>query len=1035
MELPGNVKGSVINPVNIPFRDVAQLFYIISDTLNLNNNIRLIPNTCIDLIPRVVHIDLSENKSPYEFSSNPSWKGIYFAKYDIKYPQAFDYTHQLSFDQNVIQSFTSTDKTHAWIAPGGLFLLSDYTFSPADKGKFNTFPGNPGHYYLKVESSNIFSSFFKGSVKIPLISETTDFPFTIPISYDGFQTGYLDETLDGKSFVFNEAGGEEQKLNFTINRAVFSNKERLDLNVTIDWPFLNISFKNLDGLKVYGNSEIGFNKPGGAASLTQQIRTNLKGYPITIDYIGCGRQANLYAFGTSAKIVMGDDVAGENGPPVANLYSIAENKLLTGQYVASAKSDSTVLPAGNNSSSLGGSDVGIATPGKVTDNESQVLEAINKVTVSSQDVSSVFTQPTATNTNNLSATVNSPTEKPSNLTLAQEEKLKKVVYLVSKRLSEPLASKAGEVTGKIADELKSLTDTTIGKIQTYAHLVIDPIQKELTASLGGTEVGSAVAEICSYTLSESLKSVTNALQIYLDTAIITPLRNSGSTLVYNATGSTLYSMSVDVLQDGKDFDFRNSLNKAIEAAASNFDINKIKAQLNDKAKTFATTFLDANNLLAIIKTGISKKLQEIAEAKAKELVSGYVNNQLSSGGSKQIADNVMNNVKFDFSNLGDKLKNGRIDQIIKLDPSYIKVQTSVADFEGMVKFYDNDPTWGNSWQANISATIKVAPNFTAGVRYINGTKSNGNSGDYKFWLLKLSAQGLNIPMSPLPVSFDGAEGLVYHHMKKMSADQYLPDPDTKYGVGLRAFFFDTPGKGATVVFNVGLELAFMERGFIMQLDGQADVGNTIEGGKVVKSIITAKGLMQYNSEEKHFLANLSATLNTSPWLCAGGEFNLDIYENKWQVSLGTRDNPIMMRLLCKDFLTAKSWLMINQNGIDLGLVNKCNIDLSTPWIGPSACQIKGYVKIDFEFGATTVIIWKPQFGVQEAKVWLDLLVALGIEYKTFFNSGNMVIASVGLGGSLAFGTMPQTYLRGKMYGNVTVMNCGIGFDMDVDKTF
>jgi hypothetical protein len=555
MELPQNVKGSVVNPVNIPFRDVAQVFYIISDTLNLNNNIRLIPNTCVDLVPRVVHIDLSDDKSPYEFSSDPSWKGIYFAKYDIKYPETFDYTHQISFDQTVVQSFTPTTKTHSWIAPSGLFLLSDYTFSPDDNGKFNTFPGKPGQYYLKVESSNIFSSFFKGSIKIPLISETSDFPFTIPISYDGFQTGYLDEALDGKAFVFNEAGGEEQKLNFTINRAVFSNRERLDLNVTIGWPFLNVSFKNLDGLKVYGNSEIGFNKPGGAASLAEQIRTDLKGYPITIDYIGCGRQANLYAFGTSAKIVMGEDVAGENGPPVANLYSIVENKLLTGQYMASANADSPVIPASNNNSSLGGSDVG-AAPDKGIDNESQILEAINKVSVSSQDASSAFAQPAITNANNQSDPA--PSVKSYNLTPAQDEKLKKVVYLVSKRLSEPLASKAGQVTGKIADELKSLTDTTLNKVRVYAHLMIDPIQKELTVSLGGTEIGSAVAEICSYTLSESVKSVTNALQVYLDTAIITPLRNSGPTLVYNTTGSALYSFSVDVLQNGQDFDFHNS---------------------------------------------------------------------------------------------------------------------------------------------------------------------------------------------------------------------------------------------------------------------------------------------------------------------------------------------------------------------------------------------------------------------------------------------------------------------------------------------
>jgi hypothetical protein len=1040
MELPKKVKGTMVSPVNIPFVNASQLYYII-DTVNLINNIRIVPNTEVNLLPRVVHIDLSEKKSPFDFAADPSWKGIYFEHYDILFGTSVDNYKQLSFNTNIIQSFTPTEKTYAWVVSTGLFLLSDYTFKAGDKGRFNTFPGDLGVYYLKSENSTVFNGYLKGSIKIPIVSETKDYTFTIPISADGFQTGYLDESLDGIRFLFNEAGGEEQKLNFTVNRAVFSDKERLDINVTIEWPFLGVTFKNIDGLRLYGNYNIGFNQPNGATSLAEQIRSTFKGFDITIDFLGCGRQGNMYAIGTSAKILMGEDISGENGPPVSNLYSIAENKLLDGIVIATGTTDENSIPLNQGTSSAGsGTGTGEKQDEGTTD-ESKFVETLENITVTDQtaELQTIFAETTTPPANDGQYQVTQPTSDIHQLTSEQEGKLRKLIFSLSKQISAPLASRATQVTGSIADRIKVVKDSAVAGIRLYAGKVIDPIKRDMQSSFSGNDIAVAVIDICAYTLNESVNAILDNLNTYIDTAIIIPLRNSGANLVYNTTNSFLYSISYDVITSNGSFDFRSSLDKAVNAVAQNFDINKVRTQINAKAQTFAKTFLDGDNLLNIIKSSVIKKLAELAEVKIKNAAADYIAAQIGSSEAGAIAKSVLNNVKFDFSNLGDKLKSGRIDKIIKLDPSYIVIKTSVADIEGMVKFYDDDPEWGNSWQATLGATIKIAPSFSAMVRYINGSKpkedpTGQNAGDFKFWFLQVRAKGLNVPMSPIPITFDGAEGLVYYHMKKINIGSYLPDPDTKYGVGLRAFFFDTPSTGSLIVFNVGLELAFIEGGFIMQLDGQADIANLYQGGQFVKSIISANGLISYNSVEKHFLASLNAHLNTAPLICGEGEFITDITPDQWHVAMGTREQPVMIQLLCKDILYAKSWFALNSSGLDLGFNLGYKVNIESPWLGPKACRVRAYAYAGFDFGVETVIFWKPAFGVQEAKIWMDFKAGLGVKYETFFHDGDLDFASVELSGNVDFTTVPATHVKGTLHGEISVLGFGIGLEMGVDKT-
>jgi hypothetical protein len=86
-------------------------------------------------------------------------------------------------------------------------------------------------------------------------------------------------------------------------------------------------------------------------------------------------------------------------------------------------------------------------------------------------------------------------------------------------------------------------------------------------------------------------------------------------------------------------------------------------------------------------------------------------------------------------------------------------------------------------------------------------------------------------------------------------------------------------------------------------------------------------------------------------------------------------------------------------------------------------------------GATTIVLWQPQFEVEEAHVWVDIYVGIGVKYKCTFSNGNLTIASVNVGGELLFTTIPETKLTGEAHGKITVLNQSFGFDLKVKQKF
>lgn len=1127
VELPSTIKGSKENIMSVPFTNKQDLFLIEMQGQELSNKIRLIKQTQIDLGPQAYTIDFSEKVSPGKFANDVNWKGVYFSNYSLNYPEDLDDNNQINGQKFIKHDLFTVDVTEykSWATSKGLQFYVDYNFDETDIGYFNTFPSQFKHLKVDIENSILTDGIFNGAIKIPVIDEAKDFTYYVPITDDGFKEGFLDEDLTGKDFVYNADGGE-QVMTITINRAVFQNKKWLDMNIDIDWPFTTIKLEALNHFRIWGNYEIGFVQPKGIASLVVQKQGDVNEFKITMDYIGCGRDGDLYAIGTSADIIMGEDVAGDEGAPKANLYSISKNALLKGTHGYGTRDDyinTTITESSQSGLGQGGFDVGVQNDMENLDSIANVVdqylrtqeEALKNQLAS--EATNIVSNIVGASSDNQNSTldVTNPYNNNTNYDLAVDkdpltvtkEDLYLIIDVISVFLKEEQKAKIDELKEfigtlpielipEIYEQLKDLdgfikmilkgkVDEYIAKINTKITTetnkvktkvvkyieekrdtlilanVIPPVE-QIINELGKTAI-DAVGDISDKIDEEKIinsiinsardaivdeiaASVTKSVKDNLTDPFVAFVDTSVNNRITGFVDSTLSSLGYALIDD-QSFEAING-DKILDDAADlipsilgDFQtafIGKngemIVQRISDLVEESVTNFDWGHVGSQMVEELIAECAIAVLESEALEQIGEFVDEALGEATS-EIIGQLGENVSLDLDNVGEKLKNGEIGKIVKFDPSYIKVKTSVAVFEGYVNFTDDDPIWGDSWQAEIVATITIDPTFTVNAKYINGTSSYNAEDEYKYWFLELGVKGLGIPLASLPLVFDGASGRVYHHMSKTEpgSTEYLPDVKTRFGVGLQVDLFDQASSGDVLMFNVGLEVAILEKGFIFEMYGNAWVANNIEDGIVKDAVVIASGYLMFNTAEKHFLANLTALIEVKPLICAGGEMNVDISKGAWRVAIGTREEPFYLDLFCMGSPFIQSWFDINQDRLDAGLIVTIDIKAESPWIGPSFCKVKPWAKIYFQMGTTAIIYWKP-FAIGEARVWIDLYVGVGVDSKCV-RSKSFTIAAIAIGGELMFQTIPETRLQGSAYGRVTLLGMTVGFDLEVDETF
>lgn len=315
-----NVKTNDGNPYKVSFNNQGSLYYIEASSLlsNATNHIQPIDNLKFGFMPKSAVIDLSESTSPDKLSGLPNWKGLYFPEYQVRFfANQTDATNQLTLP-NDIDRHETLSNSDFWMTNEGLYLNYNYALDE-DGIRFNGFrtaiSGN-----LNIENNQVSNSKIEGAIKIPVISRTDEFSFEIPVSDDGLNTGYLNEDLTLRDLVFNPYGGEN-RVNVTINRAVFADNERIDLEIDAELTGIGATVSGITDFRMYGDNTIGIGKKNGSLPLDVQVTGEYKGFVAVVNEVGAALYNGNYVFSYEAAINMGDDVAGENGPPILAISS------------------------------------------------------------------------------------------------------------------------------------------------------------------------------------------------------------------------------------------------------------------------------------------------------------------------------------------------------------------------------------------------------------------------------------------------------------------------------------------------------------------------------------------------------------------------------------------------------------------------------------------------------------------------------------------------------------------------------------------
>ena len=1134
--LPESVTGPEGNTIVVPFGVHEQIFNVHSVPEANYPVIHVANKTTLNLEPEEFVFDFDNEASPKYFKGDPLWRGFYVKTGKFTFEGDYKFSKQFASTSPIAEmfDFDKRQSDYAYIVADGLYVKSDIGFKNDNKLFFNTFPALLNNFHIDVEAGRTKEGQITGDLIIPLLSDKEDFPFTCKLNHYGFQPGYLDEAIEDKTFHFNKGSGE-QALNITFNRGYFADNERIESTITIEWPYLGITFDKIPAFRIWGNYDIGFGMPNGAFTLSQQLQTKIKGYEVTIDGIGAGRQGNLYSIGTTAKIVMAEDVAGEAGPPIVNFYSIFESSKIDEAYILgnspeySNKNTSTENSGSYSVDENIGSGVeGMATVGDV---EAMIAKYEQRAAEAKARMEALKPKPIVGRAVTTFDPVNEyaellPTQEEidaaenplDNLTLQdliqiidyiapflekeQQDKvyvLKDLLVTFSPEEINAVREKLSDIRGLLNGAIKSMIDAQVLKVTKPLKVKVGKLQTSVEKTmLAGSDslvgiFGKGIDELVdgfADGLLEPaigflpLKDPENAVKVVEDLASSTKfalkgelkrtVRNSVKKNIVVPTNAFIDSM----LYTGTIIYLANSLSNNAANLITDPDFNfkdidvDIDGLVKSKLEMFSGLSLKSagDKIGAIVEDAyhgfnwdsvgrlFTKDLlgATLEEAIKQELVKATTEALGETAG--MVVDNIAQNVELDFSNIGDKLKRGDLKGIIKFDPTYIKIRTPYVDLEGYVNMKEDDPVWGDCFQAELMASIKVppipAPGLPVYAKYINGTKPKGNAEalseeeqkdveTFKYWFIELGVKKLNLRLGLIPLAITEVNGKIYHHMVQQSDYlTYLPGEKVRYGAGLRTFMVDDGAKGRVASLNVGLELQLQEDGFIIELNGSVKAANiaktTKEGDlNIIRSFAEGTGFLRYNCAEKHFLGNFTVETKASPIVCSRGEMNIDISKDWWGVSVGTREKPLGLAIFCKDTIF-RGWFDINKTGLDMGLMKNIDLNLHSPWINIGIAKFRGWARYKYDFETELVMAWNPKFEVQKARVYMDFYTGVGIDYKTpplYKKTRKFTIASVNYGGTLEFATAPEAYLYGEVHGSITVLNKKAGLSMEVDIKF
>ncbi|MBL6446571.1 hypothetical protein JMN32_09635 [Fulvivirga sp. 29W222] len=1012
VELPEKIKGSFKGSIRIPFPETNQLFFFKSDSLTLLNNILLVENTGIFLHPKVVVFDFSEDTLAYENQADQSWKGLFIEDLQVYYESFIDDYSQLALNQEVYSEFGKNrdNKATALLDADGI----DFKFSESfgHKATFNKFPSDLKNIELEIVDNHVNSGNIQGELLIPVFSVDSGFEFSASITNDGIQPGYL-EGLEGSSYVFNEGKGE-QEVKLTISRGVFEDKKLINMTVDLEWPIMGVELQSVTGFKAWGDYRIGFDRPNGVRPLDYQVIGKLSEYDITIDAIAAGRFNELYSFAIAAKAVLGDDVAGNNGPPAVNVYTIMPNDLLVASdgegYAAEGELnffnedgsvDFQAVQAEYSSAEKDLKDRLDARQLQITNKVQDDLQRLTSGSSSTNNIESVTAELYT------GGDIVNPKDREiggimSHLNARQQELVRDMVERVVEELTakvrDSITSRANNVNNRIRSEVKELTDIVTSEVSDKVSALVNGITKEIANTVKNDKVdlSPAIEDLGETVANAVISEVNQAVILSVDQNITSPITTFIAEDIALKINAHIQEKSTDAVVaalEGQDIDAilrqlsrsTGDLLKEIgDKTLEQISFDNVSGMISSTGSEILSN-INTGDIVGRIKRGAEDLLTAALADQAQQILGDELNNAIS-----QVTGI---DVPIDFATVGEKFKDPDLRDIFALDPVFVSVDTKIVSFGGYISYTADDPDYGDIWRGDMSFDFKLPTKFGLEAVYINGKKD-----DFGYWFCQITPPGdnskpgealqkearpLDKPINMGPAQLVGISGRFYHHMIDDPVKSILPDKGNKYGAYLNLIFFDSNNDGKTMRLDVAGEMNTRTSGdYTITFDGNIQIMNEAPEVNKIDENAAVKGefYFHYNSAEKHFIGYGKVEIKKPGQLCANASVLVDTKPGKWRVEIGNRDDRILVQPGCAGWAPT-GWLMVSQSEAELGLGVQYSIYAKSPTMNFAVVKANVALDAGIAFGVVAAVRYKPDFALLRAGVWVDLWANVLINYK------------------------------------------------------
>lgn len=363
------------------------------------------------------------------------------------------------------------------------------------------------------------------------------------------------------------------------------------------------------------------------------------------------------------------------------------------------------------------------------------------------------------------------------------------------------------------------------------------------------------------------------------------------------------------------------------------------------------------------------------------------------------------------------------DQVIQSEPTGVAFGNGQSDFAGQVKYFENDPVYGNGFMASMKVVLHNPGDFEAESKILIGKTNNGNG--FSYWYLQAAATlpSPGISTGIMDIAVRSFEGRIYSHMKhagtSINAQDYVPDNSVAFGIYGNLGVETSGNDGMTLWGKLGFEV-ILGPGFTSTLTGHVNLLSSGWGQE--DGMVKGDAVITVSTNPKLFDANFWVDVNLKDAFCANGSMQMHIDESTWYLRVGTKEAPVTASLLCSAS-GYHSYFDIEQTYTQFGLGYGFDTGYQEWGAGVGAYgrawgDISGDIKVQYsplQFTGTASLT-----GVGEIGVFIDIK----------FYSGKLCLLSGAVTANLAVAFPNPVCFAGSIHAEACIDPCPI-FSCDI----